>query len=98
MNKAKPDPSLLTDSAATRRAIDHYLKAPEALPCTKPFTVDDDLSFEDALVHAAELLHCAVATAQLSNEPWNGQQRAVLHLMDMAKVVVDRAVDCLQPV
>lgn len=98
MVKVTPDPpafhkALLSDSDATRRAIDRYLKEPD----TPPFTVDDDLSFEDALAHAAELLHCALATAQMSAEPLNDAQRTVMHLVAMSKVVVDRALDCLQP-
>ncbi|MDE1909340.1 MAG: DUF3077 domain-containing protein [Pseudomonas sp.] len=102
MVKVTPDPptfrkALLSDNDVTRRAIDHYLKAPDAQPSPTPFTVDDELSFEDALAHAAELLHCAVATAQASTEPLNGAQRAVMHLVEMSKVVVDRALDCLQP-
>ena len=66
MVKVTPDPpafhkALLRDTDASRRVIDHYLKAPDAQPSPNPFTVDDELSFEDALAHAAELLHCAVA-------------------------------------
>ena len=102
MVKVTPDPpafhkALRRDTDASRRVIDRYLKAPDAQPSPTPFTVDDELSFEDALAHAAELLHCAVATAQASTEPLNGAQRAVMHLVEMSKVVVDRALDCLQP-
>ena len=92
MVKVTPDPpafhkALLRDTDASRRVIDRYLKAPDAQPSPNPFTVDDELSFEDALAHAAEL----------STEPLNGSQRAVMHLVEMSKVVVDRALDCLQP-
>ncbi|AZF49852.1 hypothetical protein C4J84_4522 [Pseudomonas sp. R11-23-07] len=64
---------------------------------TNPFTVNEELSFEDAWVKVAELLHCAVATSQVLGEPMAASQRAVLHLVEMAKMVADRAVECLQP-
>ena len=60
------------------------------------FTLNDNLSFEDALAHAADLLHCAVETVQASGEVLSVQQRAVMHLVGMAKGVVDRALDCTQ--
>ncbi|WLI06069.1 hypothetical protein PSH66_26385 [Pseudomonas sp. FP597] len=62
-----------------------------------PFTVNEELSFEDAWVRVAELLHCAVATSQMLGEPVPAPQRAVMHLVEMAKMVADRAVECLQP-
>lgn len=36
-----------------------------------------NLSFEDALAHAADLLHCAVETVQDSGDVLSAQQRAV---------------------
>ncbi|NWB62048.1 MULTISPECIES: DUF6124 family protein [unclassified Pseudomonas] len=96
MVKVTPDPpEFCSDSPLTRRAIDYYLKA--CAPDGAPFVLNDNMSFEDALARAADLLHCAVATAQIPGEPMNGQQRAVMHLVEMAKVVVDRSLDCLQP-
>ena len=86
---------ILGDNTLTRRAIDYYLKA--SAPDGAPFVLNDNMSFEDALARAADLLHCAVATAQIPGKPMNGQQRAVMHLVEMAKVVVDRSLDCLQP-
>ncbi|NVZ54437.1 hypothetical protein HX792_29215 [Pseudomonas sp. B6002] len=64
---------------------------------TYPFTVNEELSFEDAWVRVAELLHCAVATSQVLGEPLAAPQRAVMHLVEMAKMVADRAVECIQP-
>ncbi|MBN2974554.1 hypothetical protein [Pseudomonas lactucae] len=61
-----------------------------------PFTVNEELSFEDAWVRVAELLQCAVATSQMLGEPVPAPQRAVMHLVEMAKMVADRAVECLQ--
>lgn len=64
---------------------------------TNPFTVNEELSFEDAWVQVAELLHCALATSQVIGESVAAPQRAVMHLVEMAKMVADRAVECLQP-
>ncbi|WP_330211294.1 hypothetical protein [Pseudomonas sp. AM4(2022)] len=64
---------------------------------TTPFTVNEELSFEDAWVQVAELLHCALATSQVIGESVAAPQRAVMHLVEMAKRVADRAVECLQP-
>jgi len=61
------------------------------------FTTHPDLSFEDALAHAADLLHCAVETAHASGEVMKAPQRAVMHLVEMAKGVVDQALECTQP-
>jgi len=61
-------------------------------------STDTQASFlsEDSLAHAADLLHCAIETAHSSAESMNVQQRAVMHLVEMAKVVVDQALDCTQ--
>jgi hypothetical protein len=64
---------------------------------THPFTVNEELSFEDAWVRVAELLQCAVATSQMLGEPLGAPQRAVMHLVEMAKLVADRAVECMRP-
>ncbi|WP_256732811.1 DUF6124 family protein [Pseudomonas sp. P7548] len=64
---------------------------------TYPFTVNEELSFEDAWVRVAELLQCAVATSQVLGEPLAAPQRAVMHLVELAKMVADRAVECMQP-
>lgn len=46
-------------------------------------------------MRVAELLLCAVATSQVL--PLGAPQRAVMHLVEMAKMVADRAVECMQP-
>ena len=94
MVKVTPDPPsfLSEDALLHRRAIDYYLKA--SAPDAPNFVLNDNLSFEDALAHAADLLHCAVETAHSSAESMNVQQRAMMHLVEMAKVVVDQALDC----
>ncbi|NVZ71452.1 DUF3077 domain-containing protein [Pseudomonas costantinii] len=86
---------LSEDALLNRRAIDYYLKA--CAPDAPNFVLNDNLSFEDALAHAADLLHCAVETAPSLDESANPQQRAVMHLVGMAKEVVDRALECVQP-
>ena len=86
---------LSEDALLNRRAIDYYLKA--SAPDAPNFVLNDNLSFEDALAHAADLLHCAVETAQVSGETISAQQRAVMHLVGMTKEVVERALACVQP-
>ena len=97
MVKVTPDPPsfLSEDAQLNRRAIDYYLKA--SSPDAPNFVLNDNLSFEDALAHAADLLHCAVETVHVSRDTISAQQRAVMHLVGMAKEVVDRALECVQP-
>ncbi|KRP59447.1 DUF6124 family protein [Pseudomonas trivialis] len=97
MVKVTPDPPRFPseDALLHRRATDHYLKA--SAPDAPTFILNDNLSFEDALAHAADLLQCAVETAHSSRDAMNAQQLAVMHLVEMAKGVVDRALECVQP-
>lgn len=77
--------------------MDNVVSDSPSAGVTKPFTVNEELSFEDAWVRVAELLQCAVATSQVLGEPLAAPQRAVMHLVEMAKMVADRAVECIQP-
>ncbi|MFJ6826905.1 hypothetical protein ACIQRH_04860 [Pseudomonas sp. NPDC090964] len=77
--------------------MDNVVSDSLSSPATNPFTVNEELSFEDAWGRMAELLQCAVATSQVLGEPVAAPQRAVMHLVEMAKMVADRAVECLQP-
>lgn len=97
MVKVTPDPPHFPseDALLHRRAIDYYLKA--CAPDAPTFTLNDNLSLEEALAHAADLLHCAVGTAHSSEGAMDVQQRAVMHLVEMAKGVVDQALECVQP-
>ena len=97
MVKVTPDPPHFPseDALLHRRAIDYYLKA--CAPDAPTFTLNDNLSLEEALAHAADLLHCAVGTAHSSRGAMDVQQRAVMHLVEMAKGVVDQALECVQP-
>ena len=77
--------------------MDNVFSNSPSSTATKPFAVNEELSFEDAWVRVAELLQCAVATSQVLGETLGASQRAVMHLVEMAKMVADRAVECMQP-
>ncbi|KIH82642.1 DUF6124 family protein [Pseudomonas batumici] len=94
----------LKDHAAAQRALDYYLKpSVSAATCAanttddllypKLFAVRDDLNVEEAMIHASDLLRCAAAAAY---EAANGANRdlgfSVVYMIDMAKALVDRAV------
>ena len=97
MNKAIPDPPL--DPAKTRaafnRAIDHYL------PSQVFHAINDDLSFEDALLYTASLLDSASATAldcgELLDSPGRAKILTVWHLLEIARTTVDRSIECMKP-
>ncbi|ANF86599.1 hypothetical protein A7J50_3216 [Pseudomonas antarctica] len=96
MHKIVPDPPRFTpDREIFERALSHYLQ-PDSPPS---FTVHHDLSFEDALAQICDLLRCAAATAAVSSQGLSGDQRhiagATEHLIDSAKTLADRALDCL---
>ncbi|MBN2991073.1 hypothetical protein JWR97_06210 [Pseudomonas cedrina subsp. fulgida] len=96
MNKIVPDPPHFTpDRKIFERALSHYLQ-PASAP---PFTVHQDLSFEDALAQICDLLRCAAATAAVTSQGLSGEQRhmagATEHLINNAKTLADRALDCL---
>ena len=65
------------------------------------FTTTPDLSFEDALAHASSVLRCAAVAAQTAGDQLEGTSRtlvlSVMHLVDMASVMVDRSLECMQP-
>ncbi|HJH22588.1 DUF6124 family protein [Pseudomonas lactis] len=65
------------------------------------FATTPDLSFEDALAHASNVLRCAAVAAQTAGEQLDGTSRtlviSVMHLVEMASVMVDRSLECIQP-
>ncbi len=65
------------------------------------FVAHEDLSFEDAIANISSLLRCAAATATETAEGLKGTRRdmacSTAHLIDMARTLADRALDCLQP-
>lgn len=95
MNKVVPDLPFdpAKDRAAFNRAIDHYL------PTQGFHAINEDLSFEDALLYTASLLDSASATALDCGEQLQSPERAkvfaVWHLLEFAKATVDRSIECL---
>lgn len=85
--------------AAAQRALDYYLKpaAAEEAGEVRFFDVNRNVSGEEALVHATDLLRCAAATACESAKQLQGCSRdlalSVVHMIDMAKAMVDRALE-----
>ncbi|MFK3798039.1 MULTISPECIES: DUF6124 family protein [unclassified Pseudomonas] len=59
-----------------------------------------DRSVEEALAHVSALLRCATATACESAENLIGVKRdlafSVVHLIDLARAVVDRSLDQIE--
>lgn len=68
------------------------LSAPHRL-----FSMRPDISAEDALSHASELLRCATSTAYEAADNLYGAQRdhamSVMHLVEMAQAMVDGLLD-----
>ena len=97
MHKIVPDPpcDLLNDRAAFSRALSHYL------PTQGFHSISEELSFEDSLLYTASLLNSASATALDCGEQLQSPERAkvlaVWHLLEMAKAMVDRSIECLHP-
>ncbi|WP_434610686.1 DUF3077 domain-containing protein [Pseudomonas sp. D2-30] len=89
----------LQDCPAAKRALDYYLKPgiAHAQAEHRFFDVNRNISGEEALVHACELLRCAAATAQESATRLSGTSRdlafSVVHMIDLVKVMIDRSLD-----
>ncbi|SEM68188.1 Protein of unknown function [Pseudomonas sp. ok272] len=85
--------------AAAQRALDYYLKpSVSALDIEAAFfEINPNISREEALVHASDLLRCAAATAYESANNRLGTSRdlalSVVHMIDMAKTMVDGSLD-----
>ncbi|MCI3943304.1 hypothetical protein K0038_00294 [Pseudomonas syringae] len=64
------------------------------------FTANPNINHEDALMHASDLLRCAITSAAEFSDSMTGTQRdmtlSIMHLTEMAKVMVDRTIDNLQ--
>lgn len=93
------DFSWFKDHAAAKRALDYYLK-PEVSKSAieeKLFEVKCGISSEEAMVHACGLLRCASATAHETADKLFGTNRdlafSVVYMIDLAKSMVDRALD-----
>lgn len=89
----------LQDCPAAQRALDYYLKPGISKASTEHrfFDVNRNISAEEALVHACDLLRCAAATAQESASRLQGSNRdlafSVVHMIDLVKVMLDRSLD-----
>ena len=99
-NKAFTD-DLLKDRSALYRAIDFHLtgKQPTAPDELRFYNVSKDVSFEDAQLYVADLLRCASVTAYQCGDQLKGADRALVfsvwHLLEIAKAMVDRSIECL---
>jgi hypothetical protein len=92
-----PFPSL-QDCPAAQRALDYYLKPGVSDEQEhRFFDVNRNITGEEALVHACDLLRCAAATAHESANRLQGSSRdlafSVVHMIDLAKVMLDRSLD-----
>ena len=85
--------------AAAQRALDYYLKPAVSEPDAEErfFGVNSNLSGEESLVHASDLLRCAAATAFKAADGLQGVNRdlafSVVHMVDMARAMVDHSLD-----
>ena len=109
MKKPVPDPPSNStknderprDRSALYRAIDFYLtgEQPSAPDELRFYNVSDDVSFEDIQLYFADLLRCASVTAYQCGDHLKGAERAMVfsvwHLLEIAKAMVDRSIDCL---
>ena len=88
----------LRTSGAAQRALDHYLKDDVSAPLPDEcfFDIKPNVSHEDALVHASELLRSAAAAAYELASSRQGNQRdlafSVVYLIDMAKAMVEQTL------
>ncbi|MCV4344466.1 DUF6124 family protein [Pseudomonas capsici] len=73
------------------------LNAEPALPLDHPSLPSPNTTLEQSLCYASELLSCAAATAYESSDHLSGTQRhlalSVVHLVELAKTVVDRSLN-----
>ncbi|MEB0228088.1 DUF6124 family protein [Pseudomonas sp. 10S4] len=99
--KGNPTDDPPRDRSALYRAIDFYLtgEQPSAPDELRFYNVSEDVSFEDAQLYLADLLRCASVTAYQCGDQLKGAERAMVfsvwHLLEIAKAMVDRSIDCL---
>ncbi|MGF6096512.1 DUF6124 family protein [Pseudomonas sp. 18175] len=92
----------MRSSGAARRALDYYLKEDMSAPVADGalFAIKPEITQEEALVHASDLLRSAAATAYESASNHQGNQRdlafSVVYLIDMAKAMVERSLQAPQ--
>lgn len=95
-------PSNRLKALRPRSALDYYLKpaVSEEVVETRFFDVNRNVSREEALIHASDLLRCAAATAYESGNNIQGPNRhlafSTVHMIDMARALVDRSLESAQ--
>jgi hypothetical protein len=103
-----PDPSLkptpatpIFDKAVVKRAMACYLPTGRSPDPSQDSSLDY-LSLEATLLHALDFLRCASATAYELGDDLSGSQRdlafASMHMVEMAKVMVERSLECVEQV
>jgi len=84
--------------SAVKRALSYYL------PVRTPHNDDgvECVDIEVTLNHATEFLRCAAATASELGEVLSGPNRdlalTAMHMVEMAKVMVERSLECVEVV
>ncbi|KPC03612.1 hypothetical protein ALQ72_03216 [Pseudomonas syringae pv. maculicola] len=70
------------------------------VPDPPPYRANPTISHEDALMYASDLLRCAATSAYEFIDGMTGAQRdmtlTIMHLVEMAKVMVDNTIENLQ--
>ncbi|QHF01243.1 MULTISPECIES: hypothetical protein [Pseudomonas syringae group] len=107
MVKVTPDPppqpstAPIFDQAVVNRAMACYLPTGRSRKDPQDKT-SDYISLESTLLHALDFLRCASATAYELGDELNGSRRdlafAAMHMVEMAKVMVERSLDCVEEV
>ncbi|MEE4696268.1 MULTISPECIES: DUF6124 family protein [Pseudomonas] len=108
MVKVTPDPpsrasngAPVFDQAVVKRAMACYL------PIGRTHTESQDnsadyMNLEATLLHALDFLRCASATAYELGDELAGSKRdlafAAMHMAEMAKVMVERSLECVEEV
>ncbi|MEE5105288.1 hypothetical protein V2J92_12100 [Pseudomonas alliivorans] len=108
MVKVTPDPpsrasngASVFDQAVVKRAMACYL------PIGRTHTESQDnsadyMNLEATLLHALDFLRCASATAYELGDELAGSKRdlafAAMHMAEMAKVMVERSLECVEEV
>lgn len=99
-NKSFTD-ELLKDRSALYRTVDSHLgNGPASAPDpVRVYNISEDVTLEDAQLYVADLLRCASVTAHQCGDHLDGADRAMVfsvwHLLEIAKAMVDRSIDCL---
>ena len=92
---------LLKDRSALCRAVDSHLAGTQVTLAgqKRVYSISEDVTLEDAQLYVADLLRCASVTVHQCGDQLGGADRAMVfsvwHLLEMAKAMMDRSIDCL---